>query len=418
MYDAWRFVLRHNADIRRDPKCLYSSALYSSPVGSIIRATYATDGSTPAETIEDLERAWGPLIQDRNQDGLHISSFCFSPDSKMLAAGCSDGAVAFWDVETGEREDTVHYTGTRGGAVVSVLFSTDGQTLASISELGPVVIWTLIVTLGKPSLQVSHEIPSDGLGGPKTLSLSPNLKWLTCRSNERTIEVRSSSLNRGISSFHFVMPEEVASDFVDVIVFSSDNRYIATGTRDGIVLLWNLETKMLQWKSEQRAGAVTALTISPRCQRVVSGTFHRGGFSELDVWAVKTGEPMLSRSGHTGRMLDIVFSPTGQIFASASLDGMISLWNTSTGTLKDTLWCSPDPHTITRHLSFSPDCRMLAFKGDGNTVRVWDVSKNRPLPSLHELAGPVSGMKYSPRGDYLVTLADGKTQFWDACWKE
>jgi WD40 repeat protein len=70
-----------------------------------------------------------------------VISVVFSPDGQSLASGSWDGMINIWDVATGQvkttlsgHEDYVH----------SVAFSSDGQTLASASEDDTIAIWQRI----------------------------------------------------------------------------------------------------------------------------------------------------------------------------------------------------------------------------------------------------------------------------------
>ena len=67
-----------------------------------------------------------------------VNSVVFSPDGQTLASGSYDTTVRLWDVETGENIKTL-----MGHTywVESVSFSPDGKTLASASRDGPVRLW-------------------------------------------------------------------------------------------------------------------------------------------------------------------------------------------------------------------------------------------------------------------------------------
>ena len=76
---------------------------------------------------------WDPQTRDRIGGTLHgpasgILSLAFSPDGRTLASGSMDGAIALWDVRTG---DQIGNPLAGYGAVWGLAFSPDGRYLAS-----------------------------------------------------------------------------------------------------------------------------------------------------------------------------------------------------------------------------------------------------------------------------------------------
>jgi WD40 repeat protein len=121
----------------------------------------------------------------------------------------------------------------------------------------------------------------------------------------------------------------------------------------------------------------------------------------------------------------VVFSPDGQMLATAGVDGVVTLWRVSKGELQR--FATLAGHTgVVNDAAFSPDGRTIATAGSDGTLRLWNASLFRELITFKEAKGSgsdvpeflrgsenhVSAVAFSHDGKFLVTgLIDGTVRF-------
>ena len=126
---------------------------------------------------------------------------------------------------------------------------------------------------------------------------------------------------------------------------------------------------------------------------------------------------------HTGEINEFVFSPNGEMSATASYDGTVKLWDVATRQERATL----EPNLGRCHaVAFSPDGKTLAT-GSGNWneevggVKLWDAITGQERLTLEQDVIPVLSLAFSPDGTLLAAGSgrspySGPREGWVTLW--
>ena len=264
----------------------------------------------------------GKHIQILNGHSSEIYSVVFSPDGNTLASGGVDSAVILWDVVTGEYKQTLS---EHSSPIHSVAFSPDGRTLASGGGRigGPIHLWDAVTGEHK-QLLTGHT-------------------------------------------------DQVAS-----VAFSPDGGTLASGSYDNTIRLWDAVTGAHQWTLTGHTSRVYSVTFSPDENTLASGSSD----DTIRLWDVVTGTHKQTLTGHTSLIRSIAFSPDGNTLASGSADGTIRLWDTVTGANQRTF---TGYTRLVRSIAFSPDGTTLVSGNEDGTVLLWEITPTAEPPLLGDV---------------------------------
>jgi WD40 repeat protein len=289
-----------------------------------------------------------------------VRSIVFSPDGQLVASANSDETIKLWDVRTGNLQSTLgdHLGWNR------LAFSPDGQFLASVSQ-DTVRTWNVIT--GKLL----------GVWGPhrdaiKEFLFSPDNKFLA-------FAPYLLGYSWDATGSVFFTAFENSSERITGLAFSADGQTLASASMDMKIRLWDVTTRqtvgILEGHSHSREIEILAFSHDGRL--IVSGS--RDG--TVVLWDVKTKQVMGVFWGHSTSVTALCFSPDARLLASASFDDTIRIWGV--GTRKVTRIIQLDE--VFHRLSFSSDAMHLVT--DRGLLELTDLPKtiggSRPHSCLY-----------------------------------
>ena len=186
------------------------------------------------------------------------------------------------------------------------------------------------------------------------------------------------------------------------IAFSPDGQTLASGSEDGTIKVWNLQTRKLLRTLAGHSGHVWSVAINPDGQTLASSS----GGKTIQLWNLQTGKLLRTLTAHSDSVWSVAFSPNGQLLAGGSFDGTITVWHMSSGSLLRTFSGHSGPD---RSVTFSRDGQFITSGSGDKTIKIWNLQTGG-LPRV--LAGhtkPILSVAISPNGQMLASGSDDKT---------
>lgn len=115
---------------------------------------------------------------------------------------------------------------------------------------------------------------------------------------------------------------------------------------------------------------------------------------------------------HQQYVMQVKWSPKDpNIFASASLDATVKLWNINSNSSNITL---KDNEIGVNSVDFHPSANLLLAGGDDHKVRLWDYQERKCLFVFSEHTDNVSSVKFHPELPYFFSASeDGQVIMWN-----
>jgi WD40 repeat protein/serine/threonine protein kinase len=228
----------------------------------------------------DLQTAMGDSLSEPRtiRCAERVSSIAISPDGQLLAVGQMNG-IAIYDPATGK--ETAPFKRTQS-PVPAVAFSPDSRRLVSAGASDPAIkVWD--VSGQEPLFEIRH---NSNPNASVAVSLDGGLIASPGRdqaAGDHTVKVWEVDwVAKTYKEFRTLKGH---AGYVWKVAFSPEGRYLASGSWDSTVKVWDLEAPESAEPVTLRghAGFIQSLAFNPDGRRLASGSGY-AGHGEIIVW--------------------------------------------------------------------------------------------------------------------------------------
>ena len=361
-----------------------------SPDGTLV----AYSGSDSTAIIQEFPSGREVHVLSGHSQDLYGASVHFSSDGKYLITTSADKTAKVWDVNTGEELLTLQgHTETLTDGIVN----SDGTLVATTGNDGTARVW---------DAKSGDEVLKISLPEPAGIAFDPGGTYLAVA--DISLFGGSIEIWDVISGQKMLTLAGHEQGTNDVVFISNGTKLISVG-QDQLVKIWDVARGVELLVLEDVAPLYT-VTVSPDESLIATG--GRDGVAK--VWDIEFREIMFTLTGHTDVVSYVAFSPDSKYLATGSLDGTTKVWDISSEGVSE--WLTVAGHTrVVMGTDYSSDGQKIATASWDKKVIVWDVINGRKLLTIQEFDEALGSVAFSPDRAQIVTGDhSGTVKVWNA----
>ncbi|WP_432845928.1 helix-turn-helix domain-containing protein [Amycolatopsis sp. CA-161197] len=292
------------------------------------------DGFALGEDNGTVQLRLGGRVTDLPTGPAPIRTVVFTRNGEVLASGGEDGVVHLWSLAGGSPVPLARFA-TGDGQVGALAFDPSGTVLATGGDGRVVRLWSVGKT---PALLGELSGHGNTVWG---LAFSPDGATLASSGDDYSVRL-----------WHVRDPRHAVAagklpwlpNSVNTVAFSPDGRTLATGGDDHTVRLWDLTSRAPVQLAEltAHADAVQSVAFSPDGGLLASSADDHTA-RLWDVTDVRAPVALATLTGHTDVVGSVAFAPDGSRLATAGADHAVRFWLTDAAAAARTICASSAP---------------------------------------------------------------------------
>jgi guanine nucleotide-binding protein subunit beta-2-like 1 protein len=198
------------------------------------------------------------------------------------------------------------------------------------------------------------------------------------------------------------------SHFVQDVAISVDGQFALSGSWDGTLRLWDLNTGTTSRRFIGHTRDVLSVAFSADNRQIVSGSRDK----KINLWnTLGQLKYTIDHDGHSDWVSCVRFSPNlnTPLIVSCGWDKMVKVWNLKDCKLRTNL---QGHGGYVNCVTISPDGSLCASGGKDGIAMLWDLNEGRHLSSL-EAGDIIHALCFSPIQYWLCAATASSIKIWN-----
>jgi len=194
------------------------------------------------------------------------------------------------------------------------------------------------------------------------------------------------------------------------IAFTPDGKTMIAGDQEGVVKMWDVDTAEAKGVLKSHRGIIELITCLKDGKTLVTADEN----GSVSFWDMATGKKLPQRDANVGDTLCLAITADGKtLISTGTYDdaATVKVWDLATGKQTGTL----KGHDFgVLDLAVTPDGRALVSCTRGRPAKLWDLASRKELAALAGHAHDVFAVTTTADGKSVVTGSlDGTVKVWD-----